>query len=221
MKAFLLLLAAAALSAGSCASGPAAGARTQSLYGMIYDGENRPVNNAALYVDGAYRSSSDINGHFIITGLKPKTIFRVNVQKQGFEPIDIDAAYTDPSHVLYIRILSGDQLLAEAEEAVRDKRWGEAEALLDRALDAGAEAAPVHYVRAILACAREEYAEALLILGSIAENLRDAPYLYLLMADICQYRLEAPGQARSHLERFLALRYDEAVSQRLQALGEL
>jgi tetratricopeptide (TPR) repeat protein len=219
MKVYALLHTVAIVFLFSCASGPVARTRSQALYGMIYDGDNRPVNNVAIYVDNTYRSSSDINGHFIITGLKPRVNFRVSAQKQGFEPVEIAVSYTDPSHVLYLRVLSGEELLGEAEAALREKRWYEAESLLDRAENTGVDAAPARYLRAILAFSREQYAEALAILGSIAETVRDAPYLYLFMADLCQYHLEAPEQARVYLGRVLELRHDEAAAKRLEDLN--
>jgi hypothetical protein len=186
---------------------------------MIYDGENRPVNNAAIYVDGKYRSSSDINGHFIITGLKAKVHFAVSAQKQGFETVQAEAAYTDPSHVLYLRMLSGENLLKGAEDAIGEKRWADAETLLERAEQAGAERDLTRYLKAILACGREDYAGALALLRSVTESQYSAPYVYLFMADICQYHLGSPEQARLHLTRFLELRFDGAVSSRLDKLN--
>jgi hypothetical protein len=103
----------------SCASHPVNRNKTQALYGMIYDRENKPVYNAAIYVNKKYMASSDVQGHFAIPQIKPKLRYTILAQKKNYEDIQLDVAYDDPTYVLYIRMASGDQLLDEAEQAIR------------------------------------------------------------------------------------------------------
>jgi hypothetical protein len=126
----------------------------------------------------------------------------------------------DPSHVLYLHMLSGDQLLAEAEAALGNKDWNGAETFLSRALAAGAETLPAEYLRAILARSREQYTEAHAILKTLTETEKKTPYLWLFFADLCQYHLDRPEEAAEYLAKFLALRHDADVEQRLKKLRE-
>ncbi|GHT79613.1 hypothetical protein FACS1894130_08830 [Spirochaetia bacterium] len=202
----------------SCASGPVAKNKTQALYGMIYDRDNRPVNNVSIYINGKYLASSDIQGHFIIPEIKPKAQYAVSAKKPDYETIDMTIAYTDPSHVLYIHMLSGDQLLTEAGEAIRDKNWQDAESLLSRARNAGANQSSAQYLRGILTWKQERYDEALSILTTLTETEKNAPYLYLFIADIYQYHTGDTAQAQVNLRKFLELRYDSDVEKRLREL---
>jgi predicted Zn-dependent protease len=200
----------------SCASGPKTKHKSQALYGMIYDRDNRPVSNAAIYVNGKYQASSDIQGHFIISPITPKAQYAIRAEKANWEGVTAAISFMDPSYVLYLHMFSGDQLLAEAETAIENKNWDEAETFLSRASTAGAETLPVEYLRAILACGRGQYETARSILALLTETEKNSPYLWLFLADLCQYYLPNTGEAREYLARFLALRYDADVEQRLK-----
>ncbi|MDR0586594.1 MAG: carboxypeptidase regulatory-like domain-containing protein [Treponema sp.] len=204
----------------SCASGPKTKHKSQALYGMIYDRDNRPVSNADIYVNGKYQASSDIQGHFIISPIKPKARYAIRVVKPEWEKIETDVSFMEPSHVLYLHMFSGDQLLAEVETALGNKDWNGAEIFLSRALATGAETLPAEYLRAILARSREQYGEAHAILKTLAETEKKTPYLWLFLADLCQYYLNRPEEAGEYLAKFLALRHDADVEQRLKKLQE-
>jgi tetratricopeptide (TPR) repeat protein len=205
----------------SCASGPVAKNKSQALYGMIYDRDNRPVHNAEIYVNGKYMVSSDIQGHFTISQIRPKLQYILLVKKQNYEEVQMEISNTDPADVLYVRMMSGDQFLMEAEQALKAKNWSDTEALLARAQQAGADGTSVQYLQAILCFYRERYGEALLLLNGLTEKIKNAPYLYLFIADIYQYRLGNPEQARVYLRQFLEIRHDIEVRNRLRALEEI
>jgi tetratricopeptide (TPR) repeat protein len=212
----LAVVSAAALTA--CASGPVSKYKSQALYGMIYDRDNKPVHNAAVYVNQKYMVSSDINGHFAIPQIRPKVQYLVTVKKPNYEEVEIEIAYTDPSYVLYVRMLSGDQFLSEAEQALKEKDWSKAENFLTKAEQVGADSTSVQYLRAVHFFYRERYKEALECLGSLTEIEKNAPYLYLFIADIYQYGLNDPDQARVYLRRFLEICHDVEVSNRLREI---
>jgi hypothetical protein len=204
----------------SCASGPKTKHKSQALYGMIYDRDNRPVSSAHIYVNGKYQASSDIQGHFIINPIKPRARYEIRAEKAGWEGIETSVSFMDPSYVLYLHMFSGDQLLAEAEAAIGNKNWNGAEAFLSRASAAGAETLPAEYLRAILARGRGQYGEARSILKTLAESETDSPYLWLFLADLCQYHLDSREEAAKYLANFLALRHDADAEQRLEKLRE-
>ncbi|MDR1410848.1 MAG: carboxypeptidase regulatory-like domain-containing protein [Spirochaetaceae bacterium] len=204
----------------SCASSPKTKHKSQALYGMIYDRDNRPVSSVHIYVNGKYQASSDIQGHFVISPIKPKAQYAIRAVKPGWEEIETAVSFMDPSHVLYLHIFSGDQLLAEAEAAIGNKDWDSAQSFLSRASAAGAETLPAEYLRAILARSRGQYGEARSILEKLAETGKNIPYLWLFLADLCQYHLDSQEEAREYLANFLALRHDADVEQRLAKLRE-
>jgi tetratricopeptide (TPR) repeat protein len=188
---------------------------------MIYDRDNRPVHNAAVYVNGQYLAASDIQGHFAISGMKPTLTYTIAVRKPGYEAVEMDIAYTESSYVLYVHILSAEQLVTEAELAIRGDDWGAAESYLDRAKQAGGAEVPILYLSAILEFRREQYPEALRMLTALIEKEKGSPYLYLFIADLYQYYADAPEEARFYLNKFLALRYDPEVERRLAELGDV
>jgi hypothetical protein len=215
---FLIIIAVVLLC--SCASGPKTKHKSQALYGMIYDRDNRPVSGADIYVNGKYRASSDIQGHFIINPIKPRAQYAIRVVKPEWEEIETTVSFMDPSHVLYLHIFSGDQLLAEAETAIGNKNWNGAEAFLSRALAAGAETLPAEYLRAIIARGQGQYGEAYSILKKLTETETNIPYLWLFLADLCQYHMDSREEAGKYLVNFLALRHNADTEQRLEKLRE-
>jgi tetratricopeptide (TPR) repeat protein len=202
----------------ACASGPVSKNKSQALYGMIYDRDNQPVHNAAVYVNQKYMASSDINGHFAISQIRPKVQYLISVKKPNYEEIEMEIAYTDPSYVLYVRMLSGDQFLTEAEQALKEKDWSKTEDFLTKAERAGADSISVQYLRAVHSFYRERYEEALEFLTGLTEKEKNAPYLYLFIADIYQYRLNNTGQAGVYLRRFLEICHDVDVGNRLREI---
>lgn len=204
----------------SCASAPKTKHKTQALYGMIYDRDNRPVPSVYIYVNGKYQASSDIQGHFVISPIKPRAQYAIRAVKPGWEEIETAVSFMDPSHILYLHMFSGDHLLAEAEAAIGNKNWDSAGTFLSRASAAGAETLPSEYLRAILARSRGQYGEARSILKNLEETGKNIPYLWLFLADLCQYHLDSREEAREYLANFLALRHDADVEQRLAELRE-
>jgi tetratricopeptide (TPR) repeat protein len=202
----------------SCATTPNKKNRTQELYGMIYDGNNKPVYNAAVYINGTYAASSDIHGHFSIPKVKPKLPCVISAEKPDYETIQTEFADTDPAYILYMRMFSVDQLITEAEDALKEKNWNRAESFLVRAEKAGGENPSIKYLRGVLAFYKNQYAEAVAVLRGITEAEKNAAFVYLFIADLYQYYLEEPIQAKAFLERFLSLQYDADVRNRVNLL---
>jgi tetratricopeptide (TPR) repeat protein len=200
----------------SCASSPSRKYREQALYGMIYDGDNRPVHNAAVYINGGHIVSSDIQGHFAIPDIKPKLQYTVTARKEGYEELQLDISFPDPSYILYLHMVSAAQLLNMAGEAMLKKDWQAAESCLTRAQNAGSDPGETGFLQGLLLFNRNRYREALSVLIPITETHKTAPYLFLLIADIYQFHLEDPGAARFYLNKFLELRYDPEVARRIE-----
>jgi tetratricopeptide (TPR) repeat protein len=219
LQTVLLLALITACCVISCATSAAVKHKQRDLYGMIYDGNNKPVDNAAVSINGKHIVSSDIHGHFAIPDIRSKAKYRVSVRKEFYETLEMDISFSDPAYILYLRMVSAEQLLAAAEEALQKKHWSDAESLLDRAEQAGAGSISAAYLRGILAYNRNQYGKALDFLIRLEDEEIRAPYLFLLIADIYQYRLEDKGKALAYLQKFLELRYDPEVRERVEALN--
>jgi tetratricopeptide (TPR) repeat protein len=111
--------------------------------------------------------------------------------------------------------------MAEAEGAIKKKDWVGAENFLQRAETAGGGYVPIRYLRGILEFYRNRYTEALAILLDLAEKEKNAPHVYLFIADLYQYYIKDQAEARKFLAQFLELRYDPEAEGRLRELQGL
>ncbi len=187
------------------------------LFGMVYDYEQKPVPAAQLLVDGRRGPQTDINGRFVIEALS-RGAHRVKVTKEGFEPLEVQVDYLNRSQVLYLRVVSFNQLLRMAERALEEKRYYQVEDLLSRAA-AIDPADPVGlYLRALYQSEKGEVQEAVRTLESVLEAGYRQPVLYLTLADLYQYRLQDDAQALRYLRQYLKLQGDPEARKRLEAL---
>jgi tetratricopeptide (TPR) repeat protein len=218
MKAHILFLGFLAVALFSCASNPGLKKTSLDLYGMIYDGDNRPIREVKIYVGDKLSAESDIHGHFTLTGLKTGRNYHIKALKDNYEAAALDIHYRDPKNVLYLSMSHRDQLLSRVEQALREENWALSASYLTRATTLGADHSPTQYLWAALAFRRGEYHEALDILLKLEETEKNAPYLWLFLADLCQYFTGDNDRAAVFLNKFLELRHDPEIVERLQQL---
>jgi tetratricopeptide (TPR) repeat protein len=202
----------------SCATNPAQKKISRGLYGMIYDGDNRPVKEVKVYVGNKFSALSDIHGHFSLANLRTGKNYRIRAYKENYEEAVLEIYYTDPQNVLYINLYHTDQLLSRAEQAIRDKDWSQTESLLSRAENVQGDYPSIQYLRAILAFHKGEYDAALGILIKLTETEKNAPYLDLFIADLYQYYTGDKDRAVVFLNKFLGSRYEQEIAMRVQEL---
>ncbi|WP_010259493.1 carboxypeptidase-like regulatory domain-containing protein [Treponema primitia] len=217
MKNYLICLSIIMAVFFSCATSPIQKRTAAGLYGMIYDGDNKPVKEVKIYAGDKFSAISDINGHFSLPGLKPGKEYRIKACKENYEAVELEIDYLDPQNVLYINIYHVDQLLNLAEQALRDKDWLQTESLLSRTEYAHGDYPSIQYLRGIMAFHRGEYDNALGILIKLTEQEK-APYLYLFIADLYQYYTGDKDRAVLFLNKFLELRYDTELDNRIREL---
>jgi hypothetical protein len=190
-----------------------------SFYGMVYDRDNQPVQNALVLVDGKGIAGTDVNGRFALAGL-PFGPHRLEFRKEGYESLAASADYFSQAQVLYVKMVSAEQLLAQTETAMAARRWAEAEDLVNRAERARPEAPATLYLKAVIRFRRGDAQGAQVLLeGLLAREYRE-PAIYLLLADIFQYRMSDIKGAAEPLRAYLVLRYDPEVEKRLAELEE-
>lgn len=188
------------------------------LFGMIYDADNAPVAGATVTVNGERGFESGVMGRVVIPDLVRGTHL-LSVSKTGYEPVELEIDFLTRSHVLYVRMVSFDFLLAEAETALSRGRFLEAERMLDRAARLDPANPRADYVRALLAYRRGNGAPAERVLVRLIESGHKLPYVNLLLADVREFLLDDREGAANSLRRYLHDREDPEAEARLKTLG--
>jgi tetratricopeptide (TPR) repeat protein len=215
----LVLLAVAALS--SCLSN--AGATMVSfteaaMFGKAYDYDQKPCPGARIIVDGKEGPLTDVSGRFVLDPLK-RGKHEIVVRKEGYEELATRIEFLSTTQVLYLRVVSEPQLVHLAEQAIRERKWSDAQGYLDRARGVVADDPVEKYLSAILLMEQGEPRQAVQALERlVGSGFRD-PTVYLTLADIYQYRLGDDASARRSLEQFLKMRDDPEARKRLADLA--
>ena len=188
-----------------------------TLIGMVYDRENKPCAGASVFIDDIEKASTDINGRFAVFAL-PRGSHVIRVKKQGCEEAEVTFEFLNRSQVVYLRVYSFHQLLDEAETAIAERSWVEAENLIGRANSVRRDDPVGLYLEAVLYKEQKKFHEAVEKLERIIDLGCYEPYVYLALADIHQYGLDDPETAARYLEEFLVLKEDGDVRDRLAEL---
>ena len=134
-KSFILVILAISISLSNCITNKAE--RLQDfeeafLFGMIYDYDNQPCPGALIIVDGEEGPATDINGRFAIVSLT-KGEHRIRIKKEGYEELSVIFEFISKDQVLYLKIISYNQLLRQIEHSLERKRLKDVEELIRRA----------------------------------------------------------------------------------------
>jgi tetratricopeptide (TPR) repeat protein len=218
--ALLLLATGLFLPLSSCLSRPSnqpASLEEYPMQGMVYDDDNQPSAGAWIYYDGQKGPQTDIRGRFVLYGLA-RGVHRIEVRKDGYEPVDTTVEFVDRSQVLYLKVISLPQLLRRLEQALEDRSIQKAEELLRRAELIAAEDPVLLYLRAVYQLETGRAQEALKSLERVLWKGYRVPVVYLTMADIYQYHLQDPVRAAEHLAQYLRMQKDPEIQRRLEAL---
>lgn len=130
----LLVSAVLTLGCSSMGSTPRSPAYFEeaSLGGMVYTLDGRPVRGARILIDGSIETRTDINGRFISEPISAG-IHKLIIRKAGYEAEELTIDFSDRLQVLYVRLVSFEYLLEEAELQIDTGDLFRARSLLDRA----------------------------------------------------------------------------------------
>lgn len=185
--------------------------------GMIYDQENRPCFNVKVTLNNELSVKSDIMGRFILPSTPPGT-HTLLFEKDDYETLLIDFPFQDRMQVVYVKITSLDQLVSMAENSIAERKWLEAEDLLNRAMAIEGGLPLIQYLRATLALKKGEFETSRSILESmVASGNRDTVVL-LSLADLYQYIFENREKAKDYLRLYLIVYSNPEVQDRLRDL---
>jgi tetratricopeptide (TPR) repeat protein len=132
---------------------------------MIYDWENTPVNGVSVFINGQKYVESDIQGRFVLE-FKKNGEYAIKLEKSGYEIIENAFTY-DPMNVLYFKMANASQLLTEAENALDQRLYEEAETYLERALKLEPFRPDIRYLKSILLYLQNRKDEAKEILDAL------------------------------------------------------
>jgi tetratricopeptide (TPR) repeat protein len=187
------------------------------LFGMIYDDDNQPCAAASLGVDGKPGPMTDIRGRFLIPDLK-RGGHTLVVKKEGIEELALSFQFLNKTDVLYIKVVSFAQLLSQAERALEERKWNDADAFLARAEKLNPVDAYFLYLRAVEAYKTEKFTDAVKYLNTIIEKGAKEPYVYIFLADVYEKNIGDKQKAIENLEIYLSKQADSEAEKRLAAL---
>ena len=193
---------------------------TGDVLGMIYDSENRPCYGALIIVDEGPRAikvRSDINGRFLIPEL-PGGLHTLVATKEGFESNVYNLDYASRKQVLYIRLTSLDTLLDSAESSLDALEWSDAAAFLERAGVIDDRDSRYQTLMGVYSYRIGENETAVSYWENLASRGHRNPFLYLMLADAYQLKLDDPETAAVWLAKYLDTRDDPGAQRRLDEL---
>lgn len=203
----------------SCISGPSSTDKflLAPLNGKIFDYDNLPCSGVLVTVNNTMKVKSDINGRFFIPSLA-KGSHNFVLTKENYEVLEFTFDFINKNQVLWIKMISLDQLIRQIEAKLDEKDWDEAQKLIVKAQKINPEHSIVLYLASILYINTKDFDKALELLLKITEFGENEPVVYLTIADIYQYNLEDPVKALKYLEKYVSLKYDETADKRIEDL---
>lgn len=201
---------------------------SSNLPGMIYDGDNSPceqVRIRAFKIQGGdeealFSVETDINGRFTLPGLD-RGDYRIVAEKEGYESLESFFSYASRMEVLYLKMYSQDQLLVLAADSLDQGRYDKALSFLVRSAEVDGGNPRHLYTYAVYSYHSGEFEKALESLEKIPAAGFDSPWVYLLMGDIYQYKLDNPLKALEALRQFSFRVDDGEVKSRIKELENL
>lgn len=178
----------AALVIGACASGPGdSGNRATALHGIVFDGGGAALPGVAVRVDPATGRNepslvySDVRGRFVVAEVAHGRVTIV-AEKAGYEAVRTEAVFLDATQIVYLRMRSARELVAEAERLLAAGRPTTATERARRALDIDPEDPTVRYACAAVAVRAGVYDEARAMLAWFAQH--DPPPAVAMLRDL-------------------------------------
>ncbi len=187
------------------------------LFGMIYDLDNKACSGVSLQLDGAQKTTSDIKGRFVLTEVKQGP-HAIRATEAEHETLDVKFDFQNRTQVLYLKMISFDQVLSQAQDSLARKRWSEADSLLKRAAAIHPADVVLVYLQAILDYQRGEYAGAAARLEALLAGGNRISSVYLFLADLYQYELGKPQLAQDALIEYLKQADSPDVRKRLEEM---
>jgi hypothetical protein len=162
---------------------------------------------------------SDFKGRFYIPKVIPGE-YVLEVRKTGYESYSGSIAPQSPMDIAYVSLVSKEDLCEMIETALRERHWDLADTYAARALAVDSEDLIVRFLaaaaKAIPARQSRDVPQAIALLTSLLEDGFREPVILLFLADLHEYELNDYEKSREYLARYLLLKDDETVRERLR-----
>jgi tetratricopeptide (TPR) repeat protein len=188
---------------------------TSDLLGMIYDNHNQACPGVRVSVDGFTGPLSDVNGRFTLPNVS-RGAHKLSAKKEGYEECSFDIEFLNRTQIVYLKVFSFEQILELAENAIEDRKLGQAEEHLNRAKGINESDPLLLYLRAVIALKRDQVKDALSIFLSIIEQNTAEPHVYLAIADIYEYKLKDFPNALKYLKKYSSYNESDEIQERIK-----
>ncbi|GMO50373.1 MAG: hypothetical protein Pg6C_14080 [Treponemataceae bacterium] len=142
----------------------------EDIHGLVVDGKNRPVTGYRIEINhGTYFSNE--TGLFTVKKIKAGT-YILSGSKNEYLPIEKEIVISQKKGLIYLQVVSLDEILAEAESLFDEGNWQQADFILRDAIDDTSDQNQdiLRFYRAVALFRQEKYLDALSVIGGINEN---------------------------------------------------
>ena len=146
-----------------------------SIYVMIYDYENKPLNGMSIYLDNKLLGVSDINGRFIFE-LNDTEEHLIELKSDDYEVVKDKIVY-EKLLVLYYKVGNIKQLINLAQKELDSKKYEKALSYIQRAEIIDSEREDVLYLKAVIYYKMENKKAALETLNKIKVTSENSEYI--------------------------------------------
>ena len=136
------------------------GVKSSDISGMIYDFSNRPVPHCNVSMGWRYKTTTDINGRFVLSKVSFGT-YNITGYKEGFETYTEKIVIHGPGEIIYMRIPSQSQLLNIVDEALTVNNLNLAEEIAERAYKINKNSTEMLFYYATIKFRQREYEMAI------------------------------------------------------------
>ncbi|MBN2443108.1 MAG: tetratricopeptide repeat protein [Spirochaetales bacterium] len=206
----------------SCLTGPSStdDFLTAPLNGKIFDEDNLPCSGVLVTVNKNIKVKSDINGRFVIPDL-PKGEHTFILTKDDYEVLEFKFDFINKNQVLWLKMISLDQMIRQIEVYMDDKDYFEATKLIERAQKIDPDNSILFYLSAVFYIQNKRFEEASGELTKIIDKGEEDPIVYLTLADLYQNHLGDPAKALDYLLKYAAYNMDEKIQKRIDYLRSI
>ena len=216
----ILLFGVLGLVAG-CASDNSKIGTSAVLRGMVYNTNRMPMLDVKVseVKDGKEADSalSDIHGRYFIPAV-PYGPVTLRFTKSGYEPLDWSFAFGGPTQIVYVQIISLNDLLDRAADSVKKRDWEAASAYLARVRKMEPDNVVASYLEGEMLSAQGSAEQAAELLEKLSTDKATYFAVELALADLYQNKLALPDKALIHLKKAALIRDDIDIENRITAL---
>lgn len=181
------------------------------LLGIVFDNKSDPVKNAKLTFTSlenkknTFSSNTDINGKFLIPELEFGE-YKISVIAKGYVTTETSIDHFSVENVLIIKMTSYDDLLTDLEKYLKIEELELATKTVKKLDQIDSRDQFYNYLKSIYFIKNDQPQKSEETLLSLAETSGGDPYVYQLLGDLYQYKLEDQEKAAYYHKRYIKIK---------------